>query len=77
VEGILKAVDAVNSSVSITISSAQLTAEGVAVSKYAKVVIDGKEGKLSDLKTGMRVKLQMSAEPDESVIIGIKKEKTR
>ena len=52
-----------------------MTAEGVAVAKDAKVVIDGKEGKLSDLKTGMQVTLQMSAEPDQSVIISIVKDK--
>ncbi|MBI3411563.1 MAG: sigma-70 family RNA polymerase sigma factor [Planctomycetes bacterium] len=77
VEGVLKAVDTEKNAVSVTIPSAQLTAGGVAVAKNAKVIIDGKEGKLSDLKAGMRVTLQMSAEPDESVIIGITNEKAR
>jgi RNA polymerase sigma factor (sigma-70 family) len=77
VEGVLKTVDTAKDAVSVTIPSAQMTAEGVSVAKYAKVVIDGKEGKLSDLKTGMRVTLQMSAEPEQSVIIGITKEKSR
>jgi RNA polymerase sigma factor (sigma-70 family) len=75
VEGVLKAVDTAKNAVSVTIPSAQMTAEDVSVAKNAKVVIDGKEGKLSDLKTGMRVTLQMSAEPDQSVIIAISKVK--
>ena len=43
VEGILKTVDPVKHTVSVTLPSAQMTAEGVSVAKNAKVVIDGKE----------------------------------
>jgi RNA polymerase sigma factor (sigma-70 family) len=75
VDGVLKSVDARNNTLSVTLPSAQMTAEGVAVAREAKVVIDGKEGKLSDLRAGMRVTLHMSAEPAESLIIGVSKEK--
>jgi RNA polymerase sigma factor (sigma-70 family) len=73
VGGMLKAVDPAKNAVSVTIPSIQMTVEGVSVAKNAKVEIDGKDAKLSDLKTGMRVTLQMSAEPDQSVIIAITK----
>jgi RNA polymerase sigma factor (sigma-70 family) len=73
VEGVLKAVDTTKKTLSVTIPSAQMTAQGVSVAKYAKVLIDGKESTLSDLAIGMRVTLQMSAEPDQSVIIAITK----
>jgi RNA polymerase sigma factor (sigma-70 family) len=76
VEGVLKSVDTEKNTISVNIPSAQMTAERVSVAKDAKVVIDGKEGKLSDLKTGMRVTLQMSAEPEQSLIVGVTKEKT-
>jgi RNA polymerase sigma factor (sigma-70 family) len=75
VDGVLKSVDAEKNTVSVNILNAQMTAEQVSVAKDAKVVIDGKEGKLSDLKTGMRVTLQMSAEPEQSLIVGVTKEK--
>jgi hypothetical protein len=75
VDGVLKSVDAEKNTVSVNILNAQMTAERVSVAKDAKVVIDGKEGKLSDLKTGMRVTLQMSAEPEQSLIVGVTKEK--
>jgi hypothetical protein len=71
VEGVVKAVDADNNTVSVHIPSSQMTAQGVPVAKDAKVVINGTEGNLSDLKTGMRVTLQMSAESEQSYVIGI------
>jgi len=76
VDGVLKSVDAENNTVSVNILSAQMTAERVSVAKDAKVVIDGKEGSVSDLRAGMRVTLQMSAEPEESLIVGVTKDKT-
>ena len=51
--------------------STHLPAEGVAVAKGAKVIINGKDGKLSELQAGMRVTLQMSAEMDRSLIVSI------
>lgn len=76
VDGVLKAVDARNNTVSVNILSAQMTAERVSVVKDAKVVIDGQTRRLSDLKAGMRVTLQMSAEAEESLIVGVTKDKT-
>ncbi|MBI3408316.1 MAG: hypothetical protein HY040_08165 [Planctomycetes bacterium] len=71
VEGIIKAVDADKNTIGINIPSIQMTAEGVRVANDARVVIDGREAKLSDLKPGMRVTLQMCAETDRSLVVGI------
>jgi hypothetical protein len=76
VDGVLKVVDAGKHTVSVNILSAQMTAEGVPVARDAKVMIDGKEGRLSDLRAGMRVTLQMAAEPEASLIVGVTKGKT-
>jgi RNA polymerase sigma factor (sigma-70 family) len=71
VEGIIKSVDAERNLMSVTIPSIQLTTTEVSVSMEAKVVIDGKACKLADLKAGMAVTLQMCAESDKSVIVGV------
>jgi RNA polymerase sigma factor (sigma-70 family) len=71
VEGVVKSVDTEKGAISFNIPSAQITAEGVPVAKDAEVIIDGTEGKLSDLKAGIPVTLQMSADPDQSLVIGI------
>jgi RNA polymerase sigma factor (sigma-70 family) len=71
VEGIIKSVDAERNLMSVTIPSIQLTATEVSVSMEAKVAIDGKACKLADLKAGMAVTLQMCAESDKSVIVGV------
>ena len=76
VKGVLRAIDPAKNTVSVAIPSIQMTAEGVQVADYAKVVIDGKESKLSDLKAGMPVTLRMCAEPEQSTIIAITNEKT-
>ena len=57
----------------VTIANARMTAERVPLAVDAKVILDGKDGQLSDLKAGMRVTLQMSAQPDRGLIIGITK----
>ena len=75
VRGLVKALDSEKSSISVHIINAQITAEAVPVTNDAKVIIDGKEGKLSDLKAGMQVVLQMSAESEQSLVIGISTEK--
>jgi len=71
VEGIIKSVDSEKNTLSVSIPNTHLTAQSVTVDKDAKVLIDGMLGKLLDLKAGMRVTLQMSAEPDQSLVIGI------
>jgi RNA polymerase sigma factor (sigma-70 family) len=77
VKGVLHAVDPATSTVSVTIPSIQLTTEDVQVAKYAKVVVDGKEAKLADLKVGMPVTLRMCCEPEQSIIIAITNEKAK
>jgi len=68
---VLKTVDINANTISARIPLVNVTAQNLRVAKDAKVVINGREGKLSDLKAGMRVWLQMSAEADDSYIIGI------
>ena len=64
VAGVVKALDAEGHRLS-------LGAEGLTVSPDAIVWIDGKHGKLADLRPGMNVTVQMSAETDRSYIAGI------
>ncbi len=71
VYGVIKGVDNDKRTIAVHLPLAQMTAEHVPVATYAKVVIDGNEGKLLDLKTGMEVVLQMSALLDESLVVGI------
>jgi len=74
VQGVVKSVNADKRTISVNILGANLIAEAVPVVGDAKVVIDGAVGKLSELKAGMRVTLQMSGEPEQSLVIGITKE---
>jgi RNA polymerase sigma factor (sigma-70 family) len=71
VEGFIKSIDAEKNLMSVTIPSIQMTATEVSVSKEARVVIDGKVCKLADLKAGMSVTLQMCAESERSLIVGV------
>jgi RNA polymerase sigma factor (sigma-70 family) len=71
VEGLVEAVNAEANTIGVRIPSVQITAQCVPVAVDAKVVIDGKKSKLSDLKVGVRVTLQMCAEMDKSLVIGI------
>jgi RNA polymerase sigma factor (sigma-70 family) len=64
VGGVVKTIDADRRIVS-------LGAEGIAVADHAVVLIEGKHGKLADLRAGMRVTLQMSAETEPSLVVGI------
>jgi len=65
VGGVVKTIDADRRIVS-------LGAEGITVADHAVVLIDGKHGKLADLRAGMRVTLQMSAETEPSLVVGIR-----
>jgi RNA polymerase sigma factor (sigma-70 family) len=75
VDGILKSANAEKSTISVTIPTAHMTTVDTRVARDAKVTIDGKAFQLADLKAGMRVTLQMSAEPEQSLILGITAEK--
>jgi len=88
VEGVLKTVNAEKKTISIHFPITHLTSEAVPVAKDATVLIGrepklvgenmvfGTEAKLSDLRAGMHVTLQMSADPDQSLVVGIRVEKT-
>jgi hypothetical protein len=71
VHGEIKAVHFDRHVISVHIPEAQMTADNVAVAKDAKIRIDGQARPLSDVKAGMRVILQMSAETERSFVIGI------
>jgi RNA polymerase sigma factor (sigma-70 family) len=64
VGGVVKTIDADRRIVS-------LGAQGITVADHAVVLIEGKHGKLADLRAGMRVTLQMSAETEPSLVVGI------
>ena len=72
----IKAVDADKNTLSVSLPKFHLTADGIVVAKDAKVILNGKEAKLSDLKAGMLATLQMSADPERNLVVGITAEKT-
>jgi RNA polymerase sigma factor (sigma-70 family) len=67
VEGIVTAVHPAEHTISLNIKNTHLTSVGVPVAQDARVMIDGKEGKLADLQAGERVIVHMSAESDKSL----------
>jgi len=71
VEAVLAAVDAPRNTIAVNIRNTHLTAGNVLVAPDVKVVLDGKPASLADLKPGLRVTLQMSAESDRSLVVGI------
>jgi hypothetical protein len=73
VECILQAVDAGRRRITVRLPREYLTAPDVPVAENVQVVIDGKAGKLADLKPGMHVSLQMAADPEKGLVIGVTK----
>jgi hypothetical protein len=67
----MKGIDAERRLMSVTVPSLQMTAADVPVLKDAPVIIGGKASKLADLKAGMSVTLQMCAESEKSLIVGV------
>jgi hypothetical protein len=68
--GVLKAVDAARHSITVT-HGAKDNAKDITyeVEKKAPVLIDGKEGKLADLKEGVQIHLLLS--PEDGGVVGI------
>jgi RNA polymerase sigma factor (sigma-70 family) len=64
VGGVVKMIDADRRIVS-------LGAEGITVADHAVVLIEDRHGKLADLRAGMRVTLQLSAETEPRLVVGI------
>ena len=50
----------------------EMKLEGLPVAKDARIVINGKAGKLSDLKAGMRVTLELGTDGQQMVVKGIR-----
>jgi hypothetical protein len=65
------AVNADKNTISALFPYIEITVDNIAIAKGAKVLIDGKERRLSDLAVGTRVRLQMSAETDPSFVLEI------
>jgi RNA polymerase sigma factor (sigma-70 family) len=71
VDAVVRAVDAMKGRITVRIKDTHLTAPDVTVAKNARVILDGHDGKLSDLRVGMTVTLQMSAESEPGFVVGI------
>jgi hypothetical protein len=71
VVGVVKAVNADRRTLSFGIPETPLSADDITVARNAAVVIDGKTGTLTDLRAGMLVTVQMSAETEESFVVRI------
>jgi hypothetical protein len=72
IDAVVRAVDATKNRLSVRVKDTPLSAQDVPVAKNAKVVFDAQESKLSDLRVGMTVTLQMSAESDPGFVVGIR-----
>jgi RNA polymerase sigma factor (sigma-70 family) len=72
VDVVVQSVDAAKSSVSAFVAGTKVLVKAVGVDQGAKVQIDGKESKLADLKAGMHASLQLAADPERSLVIGIR-----
>jgi RNA polymerase sigma factor (sigma-70 family) len=76
-EGVLKAVDVARRTVTINLRHQHLTVKDLPVAKDAKVLLNGKEVRLADLKPGSRVALQMGAETDTNLVVGVRMGKAK
>jgi RNA polymerase sigma factor (sigma-70 family) len=72
VDAVVRAVDGTRNRITVRVKDTHLAAQDVPVARNAKVVLGGQEGKLSDLRVGMTVTLQMSAESDPGFVVGIR-----
>jgi RNA polymerase sigma factor (sigma-70 family) len=72
VECMLTSVDAARNTVTLRLTKDHLTARDVRVDRRAKIELDGKPVGLGDLKPGTAVSLQMSADPEQSLVLGIR-----
>jgi hypothetical protein len=71
VDCIVKSVDPARRTLSVRLTREHLTVTGVPVSNDARIVIEGRNATLVDLKPGMFITLQMTANPDASQILGL------
>jgi hypothetical protein len=71
VHGIVVGVDARRHTLTLNVKNTHLSVPDVPVAAQAKITVGGKDATLADLKPGMSVVLQMTAETDRSLIIGI------
>lgn len=69
---VLKSVDVAKGTVSVNIEWKNVALDGLRVMNDAKIVVEEQEGKLADLKAGMRVSLRIRAEEVQFVVTGIR-----
>jgi hypothetical protein len=77
VEFDLNAVDAKNHTIRVTIARTTLMLEPLPLRKDATVWVDGKKGRLVDLKAGTPVSLQLAAKTERPVVVGIRATSSR
>ena len=71
----LKAVDQTKRTISVAIgTTGLLTVEDLSLTKDTNIQIGTKDGRLSDLKAGMRVSMEFATENDRIVVSGIRAE---
>jgi hypothetical protein len=76
VEFDLNAVDAKNHTIRVTIARTTLMLE-LPLRKDATVWVEGKKGRLADLKAGTQVSLQLAAKTEQPVVVGIRATSSR
>jgi RNA polymerase sigma factor (sigma-70 family) len=69
---ILKKVDIVKNTVSVTLPGTTLSLEAIPISTHAKFTLDGKETRIDDLKAGMRASLTFVVEEGKTLVTAIK-----
>jgi RNA polymerase sigma factor (sigma-70 family) len=68
---VVKEVDSTRRTLKVRLTQEHLTVPGIRVAIDARIVLNGQGATLADLKPGMSIALQMSADPDSSQVLGI------
>ena len=68
---VVKEVDSARRTLTVRLTQEHLTVPGIPIANDARIVLNGQDATLGDLKPGMSIVLQMSADPDSSQALGV------
>src|SRR5262249_30800059 len=72
IDGGIQEVEAVKRTITASVGGTKVVVNAIALGEGVTVQIDGKGGKVADLKAGMRATLQLAPDPERSLVIGIR-----
>jgi RNA polymerase sigma factor (sigma-70 family) len=68
---VVKAVDPARRTLTVRLTREHLTVPEIPLSKNARIAVNGQGARLADLKPGMSIALQLTADPDHSEVLGV------